>query len=174
MLASAPATANNQEQVAICAWPLKTTVDTLNVAFPDASATYWTTPFTVLPNLTEIILDGEYTEARYISVDVYNNSGSSFSCGGRESGLVLQLGFMGGASLPMATSRALLMAAAPAGPGERMGEVGWPVPDEVAEQAAQLGDGERQERGGQVRPGLLPRPRSCAGRRDRRAPAWPG
>ena len=87
MLASAQAAANNQGQVATCSWPLKTTVDTLNVAFPDASATYWTTPFTVLPNLTEITLDGEYTDARYISVDVYNNSGSSFTCGGRESGL---------------------------------------------------------------------------------------
>ena len=46
-------------------------------------------------------------------------------------------------------------------------------PDEVPEQAAQLRDGERQELGHEVRRGLLPRPRPCAARRDRRGPAWP-
>ena len=84
-LAADPARAH--DQVATCSWPLKTTVDTLNVAFPDASATYWTTPFTVLPSLSEIILDGTYADARYLSVNVYNNAGSSFDCGGRDSGL---------------------------------------------------------------------------------------
>lgn len=82
-----PAAANNGTQIATCAWPLKTTVDTLNVAFPDASAVYWTTPFTVTGNLKEIIVEGKFTDARYISVNGYNNSGSSYTCGGRESGL---------------------------------------------------------------------------------------
>lgn len=81
------AAANDGGQIATCAWPLKTTVDTLNVAFPDASAIYWTTPFTVTANLREIIVQGSYTDARYISVNAYNNSGSSYSCDGKESGL---------------------------------------------------------------------------------------
>lgn len=84
---SPPAAANNGGGAATCAWPLKTTVDTLNVAFPDASAIYWTTPFSITANLKEIIVAGRYTDARYLSVDAYNNSGSSYSCAGRESGL---------------------------------------------------------------------------------------
>ena len=35
-------------------------------------------------------------------------------------------------------------------------------------------DRESQKRGDQVRRGFLPRPRSCAGRRDKHAPASPG
>ena len=82
-----PAAANNGGGAATCAWPLKTTVDTLNVAFPDASAIYWTTPFTITANLKEIIVGGHYTDARYLSIDAYTNNGSSYSCGGKASGL---------------------------------------------------------------------------------------
>ena len=88
--------------------------------------------------------------------------------------LVLQPWFMASTSLPVAASCALLMASSPAGPGERCVDVGRARPDEVPEQAADFRDGQRQERGGQVRRGFLPRPRSCAARRDRRGPAWPG
>ena len=88
--------------------------------------------------------------------------------------LVLQPCFMSRTPLPMASLRALLMAAPPTGPSEGRVEVGCAVPDEMPEQAADLRDGERQELGQQIGRGLLPRPRSCAARPDRRGPAWPG
>ena len=86
MVPLAPALGTNLTP-ATCAWPLKTTVDTLNVAFPDASATYWTTPLLLKQDLKEVLVTGQYTDARYISINAYNNSGSSYSCQGVDSGL---------------------------------------------------------------------------------------
>ena len=34
-----------------CSWWLETTPQTMNVAFPDTSATYWTTPYLALPGM---------------------------------------------------------------------------------------------------------------------------
>jgi len=58
----------------------------LNVAFPDSAATYWTTPFYAEEGLS-IEVEGTYPNARYMSFNVYNEDGGSFQAGGVSSGL---------------------------------------------------------------------------------------
>lgn len=56
-----------------CAWWFPVDVDTLNIAFPDAAAVYWVMPFFV--NLQdEVILRGTYSDSRYISFAIYNQT----------------------------------------------------------------------------------------------------
>jgi hypothetical protein len=69
-----------------CSWWAKTTPETLNVAFPDSAATYWTTPFYVEEGL-EIKVEGQYPDARYMSFNVYDESGGSFEANGVSSGI---------------------------------------------------------------------------------------
>ncbi|MDX6653526.1 MAG: hypothetical protein QOH18_218 [Solirubrobacterales bacterium] len=69
-----------------CSWWVKTTPETLNVAFPDSAATYWTTPFYAEEGLS-IEVEGTYPNARYMSFNVYNEEGGSFEVGGVPSGL---------------------------------------------------------------------------------------
>jgi hypothetical protein len=69
-----------------CSWWLKTTPETANVAFPDAAATYWTTPFLAAPG-TKLEVSGTYPDARYMSVNVYDASFGTFSLNGVASGL---------------------------------------------------------------------------------------
>lgn len=69
-----------------CSWWAKTTPETLNVAFPDAAATYWTTPFYAEPGL-EIKVEGTYPDARYMSFNVYDEAGGSFETNGVPSGI---------------------------------------------------------------------------------------
>ena len=64
-----------------CAWWTETTATNLNVAFPDTSAAYWTTPFLVTPDLVSVTVSGQYADARYFSVNAYNNGGASYTCG---------------------------------------------------------------------------------------------
>ena len=64
-----------------CAWWTETTATSLNVAFPDANAAYWTTPFLVTPDLVSVTVSGQYADARYFSVNAYNNGGASYTCG---------------------------------------------------------------------------------------------
>lgn len=64
-----------------CAWWTETTATSLNVAFPDASAAYWTTPFLATPDLLSITIKGQYEDARYFSINAYNNGGASYTCG---------------------------------------------------------------------------------------------
>jgi hypothetical protein len=63
-----------------CSWWTETTATGVNVAFPDSSAAYWTTPFTASADLEAIILTGQYLDARYFSVTAYNNAGGTYSC----------------------------------------------------------------------------------------------
>lgn len=65
----------------LCAWWTETTATNLNVAFPDSSAAYWTTPFLATPDLLSITINGKYENARYFSINAYNNSGASYTCG---------------------------------------------------------------------------------------------
>lgn len=58
-----------------CAWQYKTTKDTLNVAYPDSGATYWSMTYNLIVG-DQIILDGTFPEARYISFITYNLGGS--------------------------------------------------------------------------------------------------
>ncbi len=69
-----------------CSWWLKTTPSTANVAFPDAAATYWTTPFLASDGLS-IEVDGTYPDARYMSFNVYDDAFGSFTTNGVSSGL---------------------------------------------------------------------------------------
>ena len=64
-----------------CAWWTETTATSLNVAFPDTSAAYWTTPFQATPDLASVTVSGQYTDARYFSFNAYDNAGASYTCG---------------------------------------------------------------------------------------------
>lgn len=70
----------------VCAWWIESTPQTANIALPDTSAAYWTMPFAAAKGLT-IEIAGLYPEARYMSVDVYNQHGSGFTRNGVASGL---------------------------------------------------------------------------------------
>lgn len=58
-----------------CSWPYKTDPASLNVAYPDAGATYWTTSYNLLAG-EELRISGQFPEARYISLATYSLSGS--------------------------------------------------------------------------------------------------
>lgn len=79
------AAASPEKSFPYCSWWAKTTPETLNVAFPDSAATYWTTPFYAEESL-EIEVDGQYPNARYMSFNVYDESGGSFEANGVSSG----------------------------------------------------------------------------------------
>ncbi len=64
-----------------CAWWTETTATSLNIAFPDADAAYWTTPFQATPDLASVTVSGQYTDARYFSLNAYDNAGASYTCG---------------------------------------------------------------------------------------------
>jgi hypothetical protein len=64
-----------------CAWWSETTATSLNVAFPDSGAAYWTTPFQASADLQSITVNGTYVDARYFSLNAYDNGGASYSCG---------------------------------------------------------------------------------------------
>lgn len=62
----------------VCSWWTETTATTMNVAFPDTSATYWTTPFIAQPGMS-IQINGKYPQTRFMSLTVYNNAGGTFT-----------------------------------------------------------------------------------------------
>jgi hypothetical protein len=70
-----------------CSWWLETTPESANVALPDTSAAYWTTPFLATPGLT-IHVQGQFPDARFMSVTVYDNAGGTFTRNGVSSGIV--------------------------------------------------------------------------------------
>ena len=89
------------------------------------------------------------------------------------SALVLQPGLRWSSSFPMAFPGSLLVAAAPVRPGVCGLVVRWPGPDQMPQQAAHLGHGERQQIGFEIDHAFFPRPRRSGARRDRHAPASP-
>jgi hypothetical protein len=56
-----------------CAWPVKTTPTTVNIAAPDPYATYWLTPFLAKTGYS-ITIRGVFPTSRFISFAVYNDS----------------------------------------------------------------------------------------------------
>jgi hypothetical protein len=60
-----------------CSWWLETTPETMNVAFPDTSATYWTTPYLALPGMS-IEVAGTFPETRFLAFTAYNNAGGVY------------------------------------------------------------------------------------------------
>ena len=57
-----------------CSWSAKTEPDTVNVAFPDTHASYWSHAYTAAPG-TELVVHGTYAKARYFSFHVYQPTG---------------------------------------------------------------------------------------------------
>jgi hypothetical protein len=66
LTAAAPARADDGG----CAWTVRSDPDRVNVAYPDESATYWTTQWVAAPG-TELRISGTYPHARYFSFHVY-------------------------------------------------------------------------------------------------------
>ena len=58
-----------------CAWATKADGSTFNVAYPDATATYFGTKYTLLSG-QRLVLSGTYPFARYISLHTYNLQGN--------------------------------------------------------------------------------------------------
>ena len=59
-----------------CAWPVKADVDTLNIAYPDTNATYWTLSYALAPG-EALELTGELADARYSSFIAYGPLGGA-------------------------------------------------------------------------------------------------
>jgi hypothetical protein len=53
-----------------CSWGAKTEPDTVNAAFPDTNASYWSHPYQAAPG-TELVITGTYAKARYFSFNIY-------------------------------------------------------------------------------------------------------
>jgi hypothetical protein len=87
--------------------------------------------------------------------------------------LVLQPCFKGSSPFPVAFPGPLLVAAAPARPGAGGLMIRWSGPDQMPQQAAQFGHGERQEIGREIDGAFFPRRQCSEARQDRHAPASP-
>lgn len=83
---TAPAQAATTKEFPYCSWWLETTATSMNVAFPDTSATYWTTPYIAEPDM-KIRVDGTYPDTRFMSFTVYDNTFDYFTNNGVESQL---------------------------------------------------------------------------------------
>lgn len=60
-----------------CSWWVVTTPQTMNVAFPDTSAIYWTTPYLAEPGMS-IEVDGTYPDTRFMAFTAYDNTFGTF------------------------------------------------------------------------------------------------
>jgi hypothetical protein len=61
-----------------CAWPVKSTATTANVAAPDPFAAYWLTPFSTSSS-ESITISGSFPTSRFMSFAVYNDSFQLFT-----------------------------------------------------------------------------------------------
>ena len=103
---TAPAHAATVKEFPFCSWWLETTATSMNVAFPDTSATYWTTPYIAEPGM-KIRVDGEYPDTRFMSFTVYDNTFGYFTNNGVESQLTdYQINPLLGAQNPWVTANA--------------------------------------------------------------------
>ena len=57
-----------------CSWSAKSEPDTVNAAYPDTNASYWSYAYRAVPG-TELVIRGAYPRARYFSFHVYQPSG---------------------------------------------------------------------------------------------------
>jgi hypothetical protein len=71
--AAAPAHAQPVTAPGDCAWPLRSSPDRGNVAYPDESAQYWVSSFAAAPG-THLEIHGAFPRARYMSFHVYEGS----------------------------------------------------------------------------------------------------
>jgi hypothetical protein len=83
----AASTSHPPPRLPFCGWWFLTTAQSFNVALPDTSAAYWTTPFVAEPGL-RILVKGQFPDARFMSLTVYDNAGGTFTRNGVPSALV--------------------------------------------------------------------------------------
>ncbi|MDT7544453.1 MAG: hypothetical protein QOE99_563 [Actinomycetota bacterium] len=57
-----------------CSWAAKSEPDTVNVAYPDTNASYWSHSYSAAPG-TELRITGTYAKARYFSFHAYQPTG---------------------------------------------------------------------------------------------------
>lgn len=77
-LPDASPTPQMQSSFPYCSWWVETSTHNSNVAFPDTSAAYWTTPFPLDPSTT-VEIEGAFTNGRYYSIQVYDGTGQPAS-----------------------------------------------------------------------------------------------
>lgn len=77
-VAAPPTSTPLQAAFPFCSWWVETSTQNSNVAFPDTSAAYWTTPFP-LDASTTVELAGTFTDGRYYSIQVYDGTGQPAS-----------------------------------------------------------------------------------------------
>ncbi len=68
-----------QEQVesgGSCAWPVEVSLDALNVAYPDANASYFVMPY-LLPPGESLVVEGAFPFARFSSLTTYYGAGAA-------------------------------------------------------------------------------------------------
>ena len=87
VVSSAATPSDSPPRLPFCGWWFLTTAQSFNVALPDTSAAYWTTPFLAEPGL-KIVVKGQFPEARFMSLTVYDNAGGTFTRNGVTSALV--------------------------------------------------------------------------------------
>lgn len=69
-----------------CAWPVESTPTKANVLYPDANATYWTTPY-VATRTTRLTITGKFPDARYFSIQAYSSDAQLYSVNGVDSSI---------------------------------------------------------------------------------------
>lgn len=69
-----------------CAWPLRVSVDAVNVHLPDSAATYWVMGYQVRSDL-QITISGTFPDSRYASFNVYDAENKIFTTNGVPSNL---------------------------------------------------------------------------------------
>lgn len=102
---AAPAQAAPAKPFPYCSWWLETTPVSMNVAFPDTSATYWTTPYLAEPGM-KIRIDGTFPETRFLSFTVYDNTFGYFTNGVESQLTDYQIAPNAGSANPWATNAA--------------------------------------------------------------------
>lgn len=70
---TAPAVGEGGSPLGPCSWGLRSNPDTINLAYPDTDAYYWSAKFSAVPG-TKLVIHGSYPTARYFSFHVYSAS----------------------------------------------------------------------------------------------------
>lgn len=66
-----------QEFARACSWAVASDPDLVNVAYPDTAAQYWNAIVPIPPG-GEVVIEGDYPHARYMSFNLYNPTLASF------------------------------------------------------------------------------------------------
>jgi hypothetical protein len=83
---SPPRTGSSPTVASACAWPIDDSYLTSNSGLPDTAARYWGQSFTIHHG-TQVVVSGDYPDARYASFTVYSSSELPFTSNGVTSSL---------------------------------------------------------------------------------------